>query len=137
MVATDLFARRATLSRSVRLLSAFRFEQRDPDRFYGAVADDTVAMVGDLWTSVTGTEARGTTLVDVGGGPGYFASAFTDAGVRYIGVEPDPREMHAGVLSGRQQQLPQLRAATPGRCAEEIRPARQYQPHQTHDLGMY
>ena len=95
MVATDLFARRATLSRSVRLLSAFRFEQRDPDRFYGALADDTVAMVGDLWTSATGTDARGLTVCDVGGGPGYFASAFTDAGLRYIGVEPDPREMHA------------------------------------------
>jgi SAM-dependent methyltransferase len=95
VVATDLFARRATLSRSLRLLAAFRFEQSDPDRFYGALAADTVAMVDDLWTSVTGSSARGTTLVDVGGGPGYFASAFTDAGVRYVGVEPDPREMHA------------------------------------------
>lgn len=95
MVATDLFARRATLSRSLRLLSAFRFEQSDPDRFYGALAADTVAMVGDLWTSVTGSTPEGATLVDVGGGPGYFASAFTDAGVRYVGVEPDPREMHA------------------------------------------
>src|SRR4029079_10374375 len=26
---------------------------------------------------------------------GYFGSAFADAGVRYIGVEPDPNEMHA------------------------------------------
>ncbi|PRC43172.1 SAM-dependent methyltransferase, partial [Mycobacterium sp. ITM-2017-0098] len=95
MVATDLFARRATLSRSLRLLSAFRFEQSDPDRFYGALADDTVAMVGDLWRSATGSTTEGVTLVDVGGGPGYFASAFTDAGVRYIGVEPDPTEMHA------------------------------------------
>lgn len=37
----------------------------------------------------------GRTVLDVGGGPGYFASAFADAGARYIGVEPDPREMHA------------------------------------------
>lgn len=95
MVATDLFARRATLSRSLRLLAAFRFEQSDPDRFYGALAADTVAMVADLWTSATGCAIDGSTLVDVGGGPGYFASAFTDAGVRYIGVEPDPGEMHA------------------------------------------
>ncbi len=95
MVATDLFARRATLSRSLRLLSAFRFEQSDPDRFYGALADDTVALVADLWTGATGTGPAGLTLLDVGGGPGYFASAFTDAGVRYLGVEPDPREMHA------------------------------------------
>ncbi len=94
MVATDLFARRATLARSLRLLSAFRFEQSDPDRFYGALAADTVAMVADLWSSAAGTDPRGRTLLDVGGGPGYFASAFTAAGLRYIGVEPDPREMH-------------------------------------------
>ncbi|MDT5239418.1 MAG: hypothetical protein QOD97_1616, partial [Mycobacterium sp.] len=31
------------MARSVRLLSEFRFEQRDPARFYGALADDTVA----------------------------------------------------------------------------------------------
>ena len=95
MVATDLFARRATLARSVRLLSAFRFEQSDPDRFYGALAADTVALVADLWTGLTDTGPAGRTLLDVGGGPGYFASAFTDAGLHYIGVEPDPREMHA------------------------------------------
>jgi len=95
MAATDLLARRATLSRSVRLLAEFRFEQSDPDRFYGALAADTVAMVADLWTSVDGSPATGLTVLDVGGGPGYFASAFTDAGLRYIGVEPDPREMHA------------------------------------------
>ena len=41
MAATDLLARRATLSRSLRLLAGFRFEQSDPDRFYGAVAADT------------------------------------------------------------------------------------------------
>jgi SAM-dependent methyltransferase len=93
--ATDRFADRATLARSLRLLAAFRFEQSDPDRFYGALADDTAAMVGDLWRSVSGTGVSGLTLLDVGGGPGYFATAFTEAGVRYVGVEPDPREMHA------------------------------------------
>ena len=40
--------------------------------------------------------AAGRTLLDVGGGPGYFATAFEDAGFTYIGVEPDPAEMHAG-----------------------------------------
>lgn len=95
MVATDLFARRATLARSLRLLSAFRFEQSDPDRFYGALAADTVALVADLWAGATGSAPGGLTVLDVGGGPGYFASAFTDAGMRYLGVEPDPREMHA------------------------------------------
>ena len=88
MAVTDLFAQRATLARSVRLLSEFRYEQSDPARFYGALAADTAVMVSDLW----GSRTPGT-LVDVGGGPGYFASAFTDAGWHYIGVEPDPQEI--------------------------------------------
>ncbi|WP_347220937.1 DDE-type integrase/transposase/recombinase, partial [Mycolicibacterium poriferae] len=79
MVATDLFARRATLSRSVRLLGQFRFEQTDPDRFYGALAADTAALVGDLWTGTTGAAPAGVRVLDVGGGPGYFATAFTEA----------------------------------------------------------
>ena len=94
--ATDVFARRATLRRSLRLLGEFRYEQRCPDRFYTALADDTVALVDDLWRAVQGEPASGQTLLDVGGGPGYFASAFAAAGVKYLGVEPDPAEMHAG-----------------------------------------
>lgn len=93
---TELFARRATLRRSVRLLSEFRFEQSDPARFYGALADDTAALVADLWRAATGSDPAGRTVLDVGGGPGYFAAAFARAGMRYIGVEPDPREIHAG-----------------------------------------
>ncbi|OBB96193.1 class I SAM-dependent methyltransferase [Mycobacterium sp. 852002-40037_SCH5390672] len=95
MAATDIFARRATLARSLRLLAEFRHEQSDPARFYGALAADTAAMVGDLWRATHDEPPSGRTLLDVGGGPGYFAAAFTDAGVRYIGVEPDPSEMHA------------------------------------------
>ena len=92
---TRVFARRATLARSVRLLWQFRYEQSDPARFYGALAGDTAAMVSDLWCATHGEALSGRTLLDVGGGPGYFAAAFTDAGVRYVGVEPDPSEMHA------------------------------------------
>ncbi|CDO86511.1 SAM-dependent methyltransferase [Mycobacterium triplex] len=95
MAVTDLFARRATLARSVRLLSEFRYEQPDPARFYGALATDTAAMVADLWLAARGEPPAGRTLLDVGGGPGYFAQAFADAGVHYLGVEPDPSEMHA------------------------------------------
>jgi SAM-dependent methyltransferase len=92
---TDVFARRATLARSLRLLSEFRHEQSDPARFYGALADDTAAMVSALWQGTQGERPDGRTLLDVGGGPGYFSAAFAAAGVRYIGVEPDPAEMHA------------------------------------------
>jgi SAM-dependent methyltransferase len=92
---TDQFARRATLRRSVRLLSSFRHEQAAPARFYGPLAIDTADMVGDLWQSIHGERPVGRSLLDVGGGPGYFAAAFADAGVRYIGVEPGPSEMHA------------------------------------------
>jgi SAM-dependent methyltransferase len=91
----DVFARRATLARSLRLLSEFRYERPDPARFYGTLAADTAAMVGDLWAGIHSEPPVGRTLLDVGGGPGYFAAAFADAGVRYIGVEPDPGEMHA------------------------------------------
>ena len=96
MPVTDPFARRATLRRSVRLLSEFRFEQSDPARFYGALAADTVDLVTALWVAASGTPAAGRTLLDVGGGPGYFATAFTNAGVDYVGVEPSPEELHAG-----------------------------------------
>jgi SAM-dependent methyltransferase len=92
---TDLFARRATLRRSVRLLSSFRHEHPAPARFYGPLAVDTAAMVGDLWQGIHSERPVGRSLLDVGGGPGYFAAAFADTGVRYIGVEPDPSEMHA------------------------------------------
>ena len=95
MSATDLFARRATLGRSLRLLWQFRYEQSDPARFYGALAADTAAMIADLWRATHGEHPAGRTLVDVGGGPGYFAAAFTAAGVRYLGVEPDAAEVHA------------------------------------------
>lgn len=100
MRATDLFAGRATLARSTRLLTEFKFEQSDPARFYGALASDTESMVADLWSAFHPGH-RGATVVDVGGGPGYFAAAFTEAGWRYIGIEPDPREMHAAGHSHR------------------------------------
>jgi SAM-dependent methyltransferase len=95
MAATDLLARRATLARSVRLLGEFRYEQSAPARFYGALADDTAEMVTDLWQGVTHSPADGRTVLDVGGGPGYFADAFARRGLEYVGVEPDPLEVHA------------------------------------------
>jgi SAM-dependent methyltransferase len=95
MAVTDIVAQRATLSRSLRLLSAFRYERSEPARFYRALAADTATLVVDLWRALHGAPPKGSRLLDVGGGPGYFAAAFAAAGIDYLGVEPDPDEMHA------------------------------------------
>ena len=96
--ATARLARRATLRRSVRLLGEFRYEQPDPDRFYGALAHDTALLIDDLYRGATGRTLDGTTVLDVGGGPGYFAKEFAQLGAGYYAVEPDPAEMHAAGL---------------------------------------
>ncbi|WP_414123296.1 class I SAM-dependent methyltransferase [Corynebacterium nuruki] len=90
------------MRRSVGLLADFRFEQSDPDRFYGHLAADTVGLLSDIWadagdTASTGaTSLAGTRILDVGGGPGYFGRAFAAAGVdNYVTCEPDVGEMAA------------------------------------------
>lgn len=103
MAVTEVFARRATLRRSVGLLWSFRYEQAEPARFYGPLATDTVNLVCDLWQGIHGERPAGRRVLDVGGGPGYFAGAFADAGLRYIGVEPNPDEIHfAGTVFARE-----------------------------------
>jgi SAM-dependent methyltransferase len=74
---------KATLRRSVRLFRLFLREQSDPAGFYSAFADDSVAALGQFVS--LGDE----TVLDVGGGPGYFARSFRAAGARYVGVELD------------------------------------------------
>lgn len=91
------FAPHATLARSVRLLREFRYEQPDPDRFYSALADDTALLVGNIHPS----PLAGATILDVGGGPGFFADAFTARGAAYLSVEPDAGEMHAAGIDHR------------------------------------
>jgi len=93
------FARRATLRRSLRLLGSFRHEQSDPATFYGGLANDTAQLLTDFYAETTGRDLTGATVVDVGGGPGYFADEFAAAGARYLPVEPDPTELHAAGLS--------------------------------------
>lgn len=82
-------AQRQTLRRSVALFRDFRVEQTDPDRFYGALAADSVAQLRRF----TGLEGR--TVLDVGGGPGYFADAFDAVGARYVPVDADVGELSA------------------------------------------
>jgi SAM-dependent methyltransferase len=81
--------RDATLARSVRLFRAFLAEQTDPDRFYRELAADSVRQLGRY------VAPAGRTVLDVGGGPGYFAEAFRRAGATYLGVDPDVGELSA------------------------------------------
>jgi SAM-dependent methyltransferase len=71
------------LARSLALARAFRLEQSDPDTFYRVVAQDTLAQIARY------EALPGLTVVDVGGGGGYFTEAFSHAGARSVLVEPD------------------------------------------------
>lgn len=84
-MATD----RPGLGRSVRLFRAFLREQSDPDHFYQALALDSVRQLSRY------VDLDGKVLLDVGGGPGYFADAFRAAGATYVGVDPDVGELSA------------------------------------------
>ena len=70
------------LRRSVHLLQGFRTQYDDPDGFYTMLADDTVALVQEY------EQMPGTRVIDIGGGPGYFARAFRRAGAASVFVEP-------------------------------------------------
>lgn len=113
-----------TLRRSFGLLDDFKYEQTDPDRFYGHLAEDTVALLegiaagsgltrsggarvttADATTRTSSSREKtgnktasplaGTRILDVGGGPGYFGRAFAERGVEYYTCEPDVGEMAA------------------------------------------
>jgi arabinofuranan 3-O-arabinosyltransferase len=79
-----------SLRRSIALVRHFRAEQTDPDRFYRYLAKDSVDQLAQ-WAPISGA-----TLLDVGGGPGYFRDAFVAAGARYVGIDSD-----VGELTGR------------------------------------
>ncbi|WP_127480430.1 class I SAM-dependent methyltransferase [Nocardioides pantholopis] len=78
---------RPTLRRSVRLFRAFGHEQSDPARFYTALAEDSAAQLAHF------VDLRGATLLDVGGGPGYFRDAFAAAGATYYSLDADAGEL--------------------------------------------
>lgn len=80
---------RPTLTRSVALFRDFRVEQSDPDRFYGALAADSVEQLRRF------TALEGQRVLDVGGGPGYFADAFAAAGAQYLAIDADAGELSA------------------------------------------
>ena len=82
--------------RTLRLVRACRCEQADPASFYGPLAADSVALVGRY------AAVRGSRVLDVGGGPGFFAAAFEAAGARYVSVDLRP----IGDVRGDAQALP-------------------------------
>lgn len=86
---------RATLRRSLGLLGDFRYEQPDPARFYGHLARDTAELLESLNRDAGRGALRHQSILDVGGGPGYFAAEFERRGARYVSVEPDVGEMAA------------------------------------------
>ncbi|MDY3128361.1 MAG: class I SAM-dependent methyltransferase [Corynebacterium sp.] len=88
----------ATLRRSIKLLRSFKYEQTRPDVFYGGLATDTAAQIAALAADCSLSLADAPVL-DVGGGPGYFAAAFAHHGAHYFGVEPDAGEMSAAGIS--------------------------------------
>jgi SAM-dependent methyltransferase len=80
-------AARSGVRRSVRLFRLFLSEQSDPEAFYAALADDAVAQVAEY----DGLDGR--TVVDVGGGGGWFTAAFRARGAHCYLFEPDPAEL--------------------------------------------
>jgi SAM-dependent methyltransferase len=78
-----------SLQRSIHLFRAFLKEQSEPDYFYQVLADDSVRQISEY------VRLNGRTILDVGGGPGYFADAFRAAGGVYLGIDPDVGELSA------------------------------------------
>lgn len=106
MTETPRWRAALSLSRTRALLRACQVEQSDPDAFYRPLAEDTVALVS-RWAGLDGAR-----LLDVGGGPGYFAEAFEKAGARCFSVEYHLAELvardtvHPGAVIGDGQALP-------------------------------
>jgi SAM-dependent methyltransferase len=83
-----------SLRRSVQLLRAFRLEQTRPHVFYRLLARDSVRELAAF------VRLEGASVLDVGGGPGYFADAFRAAGARYAAIDADAGELGAAGQPG-------------------------------------
>lgn len=75
------------VARSVHLFRLFRREPTEPEPFYHYLAADTLRHIGRF------TRVAGATVVDVGGGPGYVAEAFTHAGATPVVLEYSAAEL--------------------------------------------
>jgi len=76
------------LLRSVRLFRLFLAEQSDPETFYASLAEDAVRQVAEHGA------LDGRTVVDVGGGGGWFTAAFRIRGAHCYLFEPDLAELY-------------------------------------------
>ena len=90
--------RMATLRRSLRLLRSFPYEQFRPRVFYSSLARDTRMLIDALANDLSLPPITNQSVLDVGGGPGYFAEEFADC--FYVGLEPSVSELSAAGLSG-------------------------------------
>ena len=73
--------------RSLALIRAFRVEQSDPASCYRTLAADAVAQLSRH------TELEDALVLDIGGGPGYFADAVRERGGRCITIDPFAPEL--------------------------------------------
>jgi SAM-dependent methyltransferase len=95
-----------TTRRSLTLFNDFRYEQSDPRRFYSALAGDSVGQLSQY------ADLDGATILDVGGGPGFFRDAFAAAGATYFALDADVGELSgqgtiaAGTVIGDGMRLP-------------------------------
>jgi SAM-dependent methyltransferase len=84
---------RRDLRRSFRLLRGFLDEQKDPESFYSLLAEDTCELLEGV------VDFPSSVVADVGGGPGYFASAASSRGAHTVTVDLSFDELR---LHGRQ-----------------------------------
>jgi SAM-dependent methyltransferase len=80
-------------------------EQSEPATFYRALASDSVAQLLQY------VDLAGKTVLDVGGGPGYFRDAFRSRGSRYFALDTDVGDLAglgdaSGTVIGSGMQLP-------------------------------
>jgi SAM-dependent methyltransferase len=80
-------AARSGLLRSIRLFRLFLAEQTDRETFYASLAEDAVGQVAEH------RDLGGRTVVDVGGGGGWFTAAFRARGANCYLFEPDRAEL--------------------------------------------
>ena len=86
---SDCPAFRPNMARSVRLFRAFRTEQAAPAQYYAGLACDTARQLSQY------LDLDGRLVVDVGGGPGFFATEFRAAGAKALCLDTDSGELAA------------------------------------------